>query len=170
MRRVLSVLLAVGLVSVTANCGKKAEERAAEKAIEKAIEKQSGGKAKVDLSKGQVTIRDKEGQATFTEKGGAQLPEGFPADVPVYKGAAIVMSSKQQKSFTLMLTAGDDRKKVAETYKSAMKSQGWEEETTVDVGEALSLQYKKDKRTVGINISQADDKTQIVLIVNAEEQ
>jgi len=158
--------LAVSLVLVTAlafvGCGKKAQERAAEKMIEK----QSGGKVKADLSKGQFTIKDKEGRATFSQGGGAEVPEGFPKDVLVYKGSQIVMSSKQKKNFTLMLTTKADPKTVADAYKAAMKSQGWDESNMVNIEGTISIQYQKEKekRTTAVSISKSGDQTQITLI------
>jgi hypothetical protein len=166
------VLVLIGTVLVFTNCGKKAKDKAIEKAVEKAIEKQSGGKAKVDLSKGQVTIKDEKGQMTMTQGGGAQLPDGFPKDVLVYAGASITVSAKQPNAFMLVLTSKDDKKKVAETYKSTLKSQGWEEATAMDMGDVTTMEYKKEKekRTLVISIAKSDNQTQITLNVETEKQ
>jgi hypothetical protein len=171
MFKPLSVFVLIASVIVATNCGgKKAQERAVQKAIEDSIKKQSGGKAKVDLSKGQITIKDKQGEMTMTQGGGAQLPDGFPNDVPVYPGAAITMSAKQPKAFMVMLTSKDDKKKVADTYKSTLKAQGWEEGSSMDMGDVTSLEYKKEKekRTLVIGISKDNAGSRITL--NVEKQ
>jgi len=160
-------MIALSAVLV-AGCGGK---KAAEKAAERAIEKQSGGKVKADISKGKVTIKDEKGATTFAAEGGAELPDGFPKDVLVYKGAVIVMSSKQQNTFTLMLHTKDDAKQIAEAYKTSMKSQGWEEKNMINIEGNVTIQYakEKEKRQATVSVSKSDDQAQITLIVEKEE-
>lgn len=165
MIKTLAALLLIASVALTASCRKKADERA----IEKAIEKQSGGKVKADISKGQVTFKSKEGEMTITSGGGAKVPEGFPKDVLVYRGAEVLMSAKERDSFTVMLTTGDNSETVAEAYKKAMKSEGWEEETSLQTPQGVGLTYKKEKRIAIVNITKDDKKTQISLHVSTEE-
>jgi len=166
MARTLSILVLIASVCVLTNCGKKAEERA----IEKRIEKQSGGKVKADLSKGQITIKDKEGETVIAQGGGAKVPDGFPKDVLVYKNAAVTASVKQKNMFMLSLAAKDDMNKIAEAYKSSMKSQGWEEGMVMNMPDAVALQYKKGKRNASISINKEGDKAAIVLHVETEEE
>jgi len=172
MVKVVSVLVLCLAVAVVAGCRKKSQEQAMNKAIEKAIEKQSGGKAKVDLSKGQMTFKDKEGQVTVSQGGGAQLPDGFPKDVLIHKGAAITIASKQPNVFSVVLTSKDDKSKIVDAYKSSLKSQGWEEASSMDMGDVTTFEYKKEKenRTLVVNVTKESDKTQITLIVETRKE
>ena len=163
------VWIFAGLVLFFIGCG-GGQERAAERAAEKSIEKETGKKADVDISKEKVTIKSEEGEFTVAGKGGASLPEGFPKDVYVYAGADIKMSGKQENSFMLTLESSDDIKKVVNEYKDKMKSQEWKEKTTLDMGAQTMIEYEKDTRSTVINVSKADDKTQIYIVVNLENK
>lgn len=170
MLKRLSVFILMAAVVLLAGCGKRAEEKAAEKALEEAIEAKTGGKVEADISKEKIQIKSEEGEMTIAEKGGAEIPEGFPADVPIYKDAKVLMSLKEKNSFVLSLESKDDVKQVVESYKSKMKAQNWDEKTVLNLGEGVMLQYVKDNRSVSITISKADEKTQISLTVSSEER
>jgi len=164
----LCIMIAAAFLATA--CGKKAEERRAERAVEKAIAKETGGKVKADLSKDKVQIKTEKGEVTITEAGGAEVPEGFPKDVLVYRGASVMMSAKEQNTLMVWLESKDDLKKVVETYKENMKSQGWEEKSAMSLPAQVSLQYEKDKRTVSISVTKEDDKSRIQIVVVTEEE
>lgn len=170
MFRMLSVLVLISTAVFLTSCGKKAKEEAASRAIEKAIEKQTGGKAKVDLSKGKVTIKDKEGELTMAQGGGADLPEGFPKDVLAYKGAQVMLAVKQANSMSVVLETKDDLKTVEEAYKTSMKAQGWEEETAMTMPEGVMHHYKKANRKASVTINKDPGKSRITLIVESEKE
>ena len=185
MIRKLSVLILIISMCLLISCGGR--ERAAERAVEEAIEKESGEKVDVDISGDSVKIRGEkiqmdmskgEGEIKFkgedgeeakfamSEKGVVDLPDGFPKDVYIYKGAAIKMSGKQEKSFMVTLETDDDMKRVVNEYKDKMKANGWEEAMSMDMGQQTMLQFKKEDRTTAITIATQDNKTTFHLIVD----
>ena len=168
MSKVLSVLLMIVAAVAFTSCGKKAAEKAQERALEKAIEKQSGGKVKADLSKGQFTIKDKSGETSVAGEGGAQINPDFPKDILIYKGASAIASFKQGQSFTLMLKTTDDMKTVADAYKASMKAQGWKEESDMSMGDVTSLGYSKEKRKAVVSVSKDNKATQISIVTETE--
>jgi len=167
MRGPLFVLAVSALL--VASCGKKVEEKAAERRLEKAIEKESGGKVKADISREKVEIKTEKGEMTITGAGGAEVPDGFPKDVHIYKDATVVMSAREQNTYSLVLQTNDDLKKVSETYKKEMTAQGWEEEAAINMGGMVMLQYKKAERAAAVSIATQDDKTQVTLSVQERE-
>lgn len=171
------LVLMIAAILVLGGCGKKNDEakakKAQEKKMEKAIEKSSGGKANVDLSKGKMTIQTKEGEKMEIAGSGAgvKLPDDFPKDVLVYKGAKVDTSLKTGDATQVMLSTTDATDKVAETYKAEMKKSGWEEKTSMQMPEMTMLQYAKDQRTVTVQVMTGDDKgTKVVLTVTKEKE
>ena len=65
---------------VFTGCGKKVGEKIAEKQIEAAAKK-SGVDASVDISDNNMTIKTKDGTATYSTGKGVKIPENFPKDV-----------------------------------------------------------------------------------------
>jgi len=170
MFRMLSVVVLSLTAVFLANCGKKADEKAASRAIEKAIAKQTGGKAKVDLSKGEISIKSKEGEMTMAQGGGVELPPDFPKDVLAYKGSQVTLTAKQTDGMSVVLETTDDSKTVESAYKSGMKALGWAEEMTMAVPEGVMYHYKKGSRTAMVTINKDPKKTRITLIVQLEKE
>jgi len=164
MRR-LVVCGVTAVALVLAGCGQESQERAAEKAIEKS----TGGKVKADLSEGKVAVKTDDAETVITPEGGGRVPEGFPADVPLYKGASVVAATKLKTGFFVILQSSDDAKRVADTCKAEMKAKGWEEETAVNVPQGTVVSYKKAGHTVVATIAAADGKTQIQLAIEMKD-
>jgi hypothetical protein len=146
------------------SCGQSAEEAA----VEKAIEKESGGKAKADISKDKMVIKTEEGQMTIDASGGAEIPADFPEDVFVYKGAAVIMSMSQPDGFVLSLSTADGVDKVKAAYGESMASNGWKEETNFQMGAQSMISYKKGGRIASVMLVEDQGKTNINLTVNAQ--
>ena len=143
----LAVLI---LASFVAGCGKSAEE----KAIEKFVEKQSGGKVKVDMSQGKVTVKD--GDATITSGGNVQVPASFPKDVPVYPNTQILNAMTSGDVVHLTLISKESMEKIAASYKEQMKQQGWKESASFTMGTTVTMAYDKDTRQATVAISKMD--------------
>lgn len=67
----LVLLSALALFFIFPACGKTPDEKSMQKSLEKAIEQSSGGQVKVDLSREQVKIIDRHGEATVSSQGNA---------------------------------------------------------------------------------------------------
>ena len=158
MRRIgwLIPVLAISLVCF--GCGKRqADEMAAEKIVENAIEGATGGEANVDLSGETVTIKSKEGTMVISGGENVSLPDNFPKDVPVYKGAKVLTSISSKEGMSVTLQTTDAVAKVAEFYKTQMAAQGWQSEASLDTGHQTMLNYKKEARTAAVIIMADQD-------------
>jgi hypothetical protein len=162
------VVVLAGVCLVLTGCGKKASEKLAEKMIEAAAAK-DGVKADVNLSDGKMTIKTKEGTATYAAGKGAKIPENFPKDVHIYDGATVFMAASVPNGFNLMLQTKDASDKVVPTMKSKMTADGWKEEAAMDMGQNVMLSYSKGDRKANVTVSSADKMTQITLTVVDEK-
>jgi hypothetical protein len=150
-------------VMVMFGCGKKAEEKAAEKMAEKAIESSMGGNAEVDIEKDGLRIKTGEGEMTVTSGDSAKLPDDFPEDVYLYKGAKLKTAMKLPEGFNLMFQTKDDPSKVSEAYLDGMEAKGWSKETSMDMGGRKMMVFKKDERIGNVSITSHAEMTQIAL-------
>ncbi|MBD3320025.1 MAG: hypothetical protein GF350_02915 [Chitinivibrionales bacterium] len=161
MVRIICVVL---LASVSFyGCGKKAEEKGAETMIEKAIENESGGTADVDISEGTMNIKTDDGEMSVTSGKGARIPDAFPDDILIYKGASIEAAMEVPDGFSIQLKTDDGVAKVSELYTSRMKADGWSQEASVDMGQQAMLSFKKDERAAQVVIMPDDNSTRIGL-------
>jgi hypothetical protein len=154
------------LILLAFGCDKSSEE----KAVEKQIEKQTGGKADVDLSnkKMKVSGETEVGKYTVTSGEGTEIPEGFPADVFVYRPSKTVMAMEIPEGYSLALTTRDDSAKVFDAYSKEMKAKGWAEEAAMKMESQSVLVYQKDERVVNISIVPYEKEFQISLTVTKE--
>lgn len=156
--RLVLVVLSVFVLSVLASgCG-KAAEKASEQAAEKAIESATGGKAQVDLSKNEVTIKTDEGS---TKIGGTnQWPAKIPSDVPKFergKISSIMESTPTEGGYQVMVGIEEASKADVEKYKEQLESAGWQITSTTVIEGSYMVTAEKDNRTVLESFS-ADDK------------
>ncbi len=147
---------------VVMGCGKEA----AEKKIEKAIEKETGGRAEVDLDDEKVTIETKDGEFSMSAGKSAKLPEDFPSDVYVYKGAAVAMSMEVPKGKLITLITDDDLDKVMKKCGKELTSKGWSQKAKMDLGEQKTIMYQKNNRMVNVMAVKVDGSTHIRLTVS----
>lgn len=143
----------------------------------KVIENQTGVKTNLsDLEKGKMTFTDnKTGQTVNVGTG--EIPESFPKDFPVYSGAKVSGSvsggqSGQENGFWLTLTTSDAVSKVADFYKESLKSNGWEVQSTIAMGEATTYAVTKGEMNGSVTISQAEgevsSETTILIALGSE--
>lgn len=162
------VVVLAGVCLVLTGCGKKVSEKLAEKMIESAAAK-DGVKADVDISGDKVTVKTKDGTTTYAAGAGAKVPENFPKDVYIYSGATVLSSVSVPDGFTVMLQTKDASDKVVSTLKSKLTADGWKEEMTMNQGEVVILGYKKGERSAVVNVTSANNVTQIGLTVANEK-
>jgi hypothetical protein len=153
------------LVSGCGKAKKSISEKIAEKAIEMNMKDADGNSAKVDISKGTMTIKTKDGETAVVSGDGASVPADFPKDVYIVKGAKIQMSMKTPDGYMLNMQVEQSAAKLAETYETELKAQGWKQEGSFDMGETRSLSYKKDERQVAIVMGKSDAATTVMITV-----
>ncbi len=166
------VLLAICLsvaINVLVGCGKKTEEKVTEKIVEKIIEKQAGGKADVDLSEGKMSIKTKDGEMNINAGKSAKLPDDFPKDIFVIKGAEVKMTMEMPQGKSVSFLIEKDMNSVIDIYKKEMKSKGWSEKMAMNMGKSASMIYQKDDRTTNIMIGTEKEKTMINVVIAKKE-
>lgn len=161
MRKALGTLVVFGLLLF--GCS--------EKIVEKAIEAGTKGSVKIDTKKGQVDIKTDEGNITA---GTGKVPDGWPDDVPIYKGAKVVTGGTTNdaasgKAMMVTLESSDDADKVTNFYKDKLPGEGWTIESDYSGngggGTGNSLSAKKDNRQVNLIVSGDGSKTAVVITV-----
>ena len=160
-------VLAMAAAVVVSGCG-KAKEKASEKMMEAAIKAQGGGDAKVDLAEGKYSVKTKDGSVDIAAGGNAKIPENFPSDIYVVKGAKVLMAAASGDGFMLNLETRESVDQVDAACSKEMKSQGWNVEATMNMGEQRTTAFKKGERQCGVTLTKVEQGTQIVLSVSGK--
>jgi hypothetical protein len=112
---VVSVAGAIFARTASKSITSKLTEKGIENMVENQIEKETGKKVDIDtnMDEGKLEIKSDDG-SSFSVGSDSKLPADFPSDVPVYKNAKVVSSSKYNsstsstKSSMVMLSTTDD--------------------------------------------------------------
>ncbi len=144
LTRVMAILVAILLVTVSTSC-----KRAAEKTQEKIIEKAIGDKAKVDLDDEKIMIETEDG--TFTADATIQSwPKEIPNEVPEFKNGKIVMvntqNMKEGKNWVIIFE--DVSSNATAKYKENLESNGFNINFTTTAGTGTHFAAEKDNITV----------------------
>jgi len=135
------------------------------------------GKSSYKTRDGEVTVDKKNGAVTYegktkdgavkvtASKAGVALPDDFPKDVPIYKGAIVQMTSTQGKTTMVHLNVSDAVADVLKYYQDELKNQGWEIQSTMNMGEGSMLTSKKGDRECSAVVLKQDKGTMIQLTV-----
>ena len=144
LTRVMAILVAISLVTVSTSC-----KRAAEKTQEKIIEKAIGDKAKVNLDDEKIVIETEEG--TFTADATLQSwPKEIPNEVPEFKNGKIVMVNTQnmEEGKNWVIIFEDVSPNEAAKYKENLESNGFKINFTTTAGTGTHFAAEKDNITV----------------------
>ena len=172
---ITAILVSLLLVLVFAGgcLGQKISEKITEEVIEKAIESEGGENVDIDLDDGEMTIESDDGEVNISM--GADLPDNFPDNVPVYPDMEIISSwavtEDDKDSYSINgLTddAGDD---VFAWYKS--KLSGWDIENEFSASgddvKTSSLSAKSGGLVTVIMVVETEDEgTNIIQSVTEE--
>ena len=151
----LTILLTLVAV-VAGGCGKKTTYSTKD------------GEVTVDKNGGQVTIESKDGKATITANDkGVALPDKFPKDVPIYKGAVVKVSTTQGKAMMIQMEVSAPAADVLKFYQDQLKEQGWEIESTMNTGETSILSAKKAGRQCTAMVLK--DKVTVIQLTATQE-
>lgn len=160
MQKQIVVMLTV-LVALAVGCGK--------------------GEKTYKTSEGDVTIKQKSGEATYegtTKEGkfkvavsdkGVALPDNFPKDVPVLKGATVKVAMAQGKQMMVHLLVPGSISDVAKSYQDGLKAQGWEIDATMNMGESSMVTAKKGNRQCAVVAGKDSNGTMVQLTVSGED-
>jgi len=118
------------------------------------------GKVQVTESSGttQIQVEGKDGKATLTASETAvAIPDAFPKDVPILKGAVPKMTMSQGKTEILHLAIPQSVAEVTKEYQEKLKAEGWTIESTMNTGDGAMLHAKKDDRICVLVIGKDED-------------
>ena len=134
--------------------------------VKKGIESATG--VKVDQNQGSVSVTGKNGETATTQEG--KVPDGFPADVPVYAGT-VKMGNKVQTAdgttYQVVIETPDSAKTVGDFFEGKLKDSGWTIEGRNDSSSSgndiSTVSAKKDtSQAMVIASTNPDDKVTTV--------
>jgi len=164
MKKYLSVvgigLMAFAILALPACKGKTHGERMAEKALEKA----TGGKAEVNVEKGGVSIKTKEGEVQLGAL--SSWPADMPGDVPQFEGAKVFNAAKSESATetSWIVNFRDAEAAAVDSYIEGLKSAGFTsgmssntEDTVLFGGKKgdidVSVVYVKNDKAMSLNVA-----------------
>jgi hypothetical protein len=156
----LAVTLAI-LLAATFGCKKSRTVETADGAVQMS---ESDGTTRIE-------VNGKDGKATIAaSETKVAIPDTFPKDVPILKGAVPKLTMTQGKSEVLHLVLPQSVAEIAKDYQEKLKAEGWAIETSMNVGDGSMIQAKKDKRTCGVMVLKNEDGggTMVQLSVTGE--
>ena len=169
---VLLVLLGVGGAIVMKFFAKNIGQNL----VEKAIENKTGVKTNIeDLEKGKMTFTDSKTGATV-DIGSNSVPEDFPKDFPLYKGARVTSSlsgaqAGKSNGYWLTMSTPDAADKVVSFYKTELPKNGWTVESTFAANEMTNYGVSKGTWNGSVSAGKNEDEneTQVIIILGQEE-
>jgi hypothetical protein len=152
MKRTVRVLLALAVVAAllaATGCGALIQQGA-----KTAVESATG--VKVDESGNSVTVTGQDG-SSMTSSADGKIPEGFPADMPLYTPgtikAGIVSNSDSGKGFMVSIETPDAWADVFAWYETQLKDKGWTIESTVKMDAGGLLTGGKGSQVFNISVA-----------------
>jgi hypothetical protein len=152
----LSLFLVVGLVFLGA-CKKTPSEKASEKILENYLSKATGGKADIDIKKGEIRVKTAEGE-TVLMGGGGVWPIDLPEDVVKFDAGTIkgVTNSKQDKIDSWMVVIEKVEEDAVTKYVDDLKGEGWNVLVATSMPNGTYTQIEKNKINITLSHSRND--------------
>ena len=123
---------------------------------------------------GTVTVKGAEGKESVTvEIAAPQLPDNFPKDFPLFKGAKSSVATVVDSAglhFTVTMEISDAVAKVVDFYNKALPENGYDITATMAMAEGTMLHFKKGEKTTGVvTIAPDDGKATAAVVVTIEK-
>ncbi len=163
----LAAVIAVLAMSMTlAACGQGAKTDEAT-----STQKSQEGKVKATREGEKIRITGEEGEIVI-DPNGAELPEHWPDDIPVFPKAKITVGVEGAGTQNFIMVTLETNKAVSEAkdfYKSELPKQGWKINNEVEAGETFVLAASKDARGVSVTVSRdpEDDSSKTIISITA---
>ena len=147
-----------GVALALTGCGQAAEQ-AAEEAAEQAIEAQGGGDVEIDADGESFSVEGEDGSEFSV--GNDELPDDFPAEVPIPEGGTVESSSSVQTDgkagwFVTLTYPDADASELADTSKSEMEDAGFDETSTFSANDTTTTGYEGNGYQVTVSTVPAD--------------
>jgi len=136
-----------------------------------------GEEETVEIEGGDLTVKaegegvrisgEKEGVGAISGQFGenAEIPDGFPEDVPIYPDAKVVGSMLAGGGGMVTLQTGDDPGEVTAFYRENLVKEGWSIASEMDLGGQHLLAVEKGGRNGAVQISREGSDTNILVTI-----
>jgi len=148
----VGILLLLAAIALGGSaCPQQVAEKTAEQAVERMIEQSTGGEVDVDASGERMTLTDKETGETTEVSATGELPEGWPAEIPMYPNSKIIFSQRSELEgeyvLHVVISTPDATTQVVEFLQTKAESAGFiREQATQAEGEGSVSYVKPDQR------------------------
>jgi hypothetical protein len=157
-KKTIVILLTILMMLTLASCGvrKSLDDKIAEKVTEGVVNKATGGEANIDIDKGEMTLKGKDGEKiTFGE---GKWPKGEAAShIPEFKKGKIITAANSDKACTILIEQVEE--KDYKQYVEELKGRGF----TNDAAEFTSESSQNYKAYLNEN-------TMVFLLYDTEQQ
>lgn len=160
------LLVAVGVLALGASACDAVADSVAENVAEGIAEQAAGGDVDIDVDEdgGNVRIESSEGTLDI---GGGELPEGFPADLPLPDGHEVQSSMSQGNADAATLfvtvTAPGTFDDVVAALESGLADGGWTVDDTTNMSadefSSTTLTVSRDDWTGNVGVTHTDGET-----------
>lgn len=99
----------------------------------------------------------------------AVLPDEFPRDVPVLRGATLKASIQQGDKMVVHLTSTSSVADAAKFYEVELKTHGWKIESTSRSNDIYTVSAKKEKTLCGVTVSREAKGTTLIRMAISHE-
>ena len=149
------MLLVTASVLALAGCG----QQIAEKAVESAVNNATNGQTNLDLSGGNMNIKDSKTGTSYQAGGNVSWPANFPADVYKVEGNVLsAVANAKDNSYWVMVETPKSVEDVSAAYQAELPKNGWTMTTTANFGGTGTMGAEKGDRTLGILIAPASEE------------
>lgn len=159
-----AVIVILMMLTILAACNQGAKTGKAT-----STKKSQEGKVKASREGEKIKITGEDGEIVI-DTDGVELPEHWPADVPVFPKAKVTSSIEGAGAANMIMAVFETGKAIADAkdfYKAELPKQGWEITNEVEADKLFILAASKDARAVSITVSKDAESGQTVISVNA---
>lgn len=97
----------------------------------------------------------------------ANVPDGFPEDVPIYPGSTpTAVMTAGSEGMVVTLKSSDDQGTIFSFYESGLSEQGWSIDGKPSFGGQMGLEASKDSRKATLRISGTEGDSYISIVVS----
>jgi len=165
----------VALVALLAVAALTGCSFAAEQASEAILEGATGTDVEIDDDGGSVSIETEDGSVDISGGESAEVPEGFPSDMPLYEGTLLMASTMDTEDgtvYSLGIETTDDTGDVGDWYRDKLYDEGWStvSEITNDSGGSAMTSFGVEKGDIQgqvIILSDSGQPTQVSITVTS---
>jgi hypothetical protein len=169
------LLLIIIMALTLTGCGKTTSEVLLEESMEAAM---GDGNVDVEMEGDEVTsmtIDTEDGEVTFTT-GGNDVPEGYPSEIPYYKGeitssGSTSMGTMGFDSYSMTIETKDSAEEVVAFYIEELEKDGWSKTVEIndpESGTSMLAWLKNAMDQVNVSIVVEDGKAEITQTVVIE--